>query len=267
MILSRTLSRRWWKTSLLVILAMGVMARLGVWQLDRLAQRRAFNARVEAQINQPLFGLRDAGLKADLEAMEYREVRAVGEYDFSWEVALRNQAWNNRSGVHLITPLRIANSDQVILVDRGWIPYEEYAVGNWEKFSEPGVSVVKGVIRRSQEKADFGWRTDPTPAPGEARLTAWNLVNVARIGEQLPYPILPVYIQQTPELGWEGLPYRSQPEVELSEGPHLGYALQWFTFAAVLGIGYPFYIRREEPTGVSLKDQSKEMQVRSGSLR
>jgi surfeit locus 1 family protein len=42
------------------------------------------------------------------------------------------------------------------------------------------------------------------------------------------------------------LPYRTQPKLELSEGPHMGYAMQWFTFAALLGIGYPFFIKRQE---------------------
>ena len=61
-----------------------------------------------------------------------------------------------------------------------------------------------------------------------------------------PYQLLPVYVQQAPDPAWTSLPYRSQPDVEISEGPHLGYALQWFTFSALLGLGYPVFIRRQE---------------------
>ena len=43
-------SRQWLKTTILVIAAVLVMIRLGFWQLDRLAQRRAFSERVEAQL-------------------------------------------------------------------------------------------------------------------------------------------------------------------------------------------------------------------------
>ena len=43
--LRRMFSRKWLLTTILVIAAMAVMARLGIWQLDRLHQRRAFNAR------------------------------------------------------------------------------------------------------------------------------------------------------------------------------------------------------------------------------
>ena len=51
--LRRMFSRKWLLTTILVIAAMAVMARLGIWQLDRLHQRRAFNARVSAQIDRP----------------------------------------------------------------------------------------------------------------------------------------------------------------------------------------------------------------------
>jgi surfeit locus 1 family protein len=51
--------------------------------------------------------------------------------------------------------------------------------------------------------------------------------------------LLPVYLLEAP--GPQGnavLPYRIEPEVDLSEGPHMGYALQWFAFAIVAGVVY-----------------------------
>jgi surfeit locus 1 family protein len=89
----------------------------------------------------------------------------------------------------------------------------------------------------------------------------------------LPYPLLPVYIQVTPvngqspdialgmttqQLASLKTPIPSQPVLDLSEGPHLGYAIQWFSFAVILGLGYPFYIRREEKrrnVGLLLNEQ------------
>jgi surfeit locus 1 family protein len=245
-ILARMFSRRWLLTTLLVMAAMAVMARLGIWQLDRLAQRRAFNARVLAQINQPPLKLAGSALNADLVNMEYRHIIVVGQYDFSQEVALRNQAHDNQYGVTLLTPLRIAGSNQSILVERGWIPADDFASGNLAKYHEDGMVEVHGLIRQSQSKPDFGFRVDPTLAPGQESLTTWNFVNVDRISQQVPYSMLPVYVQESPDPSWTGLPYRSEPTLDLSEGPHMGYAIQWFGFAALLGIGYPFYIRKEE---------------------
>lgn len=245
-ILARMFSRRWLLTTLLVMAAMAVMARLGIWQLDRLAQRRAFNARVLAQINQQPLKLAGDALNANLVNMEYRHVIVLGQYDFSQEVALRNQAHDNQYGVSLLTPLKIEGSNQSILVERGWIPASDFENGNLAKYHENGTVEVHGLIRQSESKADFGFRVDPTLAPGQERLTTWNFANVARISQQVPYSMLPVYIQESPDPSWTGLPYRSEPGLDLSEGPHMGYAIQWFGFAALLGIGYPFYIRKEE---------------------
>ena len=163
----RMFSRRWLLTTLLVILAMGVMARLGIWQLDRLSQRRAFNSRVQAQLDQSELDLTGENLNANLAGMEYRSIRVVGQYDHSQQIALRNQYWQNQWGVHLVTPLHIQNSDQVVLVDRGWIPADDFEAGDWYKYDEPGLVEVSGMIRASQSKADFGIRRDATPLPGQ----------------------------------------------------------------------------------------------------
>lgn len=249
MILLRFFSRRWILASLLVLAAAAVMVRLGIWQLDRLTQRRAFNARVLAQVNAPALDLSGNALTENLYDMEYRQVTVTGEYDFFQQVALRNQVWQNNWGVHLMTPLHISGSDQTILIDRGWIPGDDFeagqAEGRWPKYDEPGIVTIKGIIRRPQIKPDFGSITDPTPAAGQ-RLVAWNLANLPVISMQLPYKVLPVYIQQAPSPEWTSMPYRSQPELDLSEGPHMGYAIQWFTFATILLLGYPFFVFREE---------------------
>jgi surfeit locus 1 family protein len=245
-IIKSLFNRKWIFTTLLALAAMAVLARLGVWQLDRLEQRQVFNARVLAQIEAEPLDLNTGSIPPDLNTMEYRQVSVVGEYDHEHQVALRNQVWQSRSGVHLLTPLKVQGSDDIVLVDRGWIPLEDIEPERWDQYLEPGVVTVSGVIRASQQSPDFGKRVDPTPMPGES-LTAWHLADLERMEEQMPYDLLPVYIQQAPDitLSMETMPYRTQPDLELSEGPHLGYAVQWFTFALILGIGYPLYVRRE----------------------
>lgn len=245
-IILRMFGRRWFLATMLVILGVAVNIRLGIWQLDRLEQRRAFNARVLAQINQPTLELKGDALSMDLAGMEYRQVVVTGEYDLKHEVALRNQAWGNRLGVHLLTPLHIAGSEQAVLVDRGWVPLEGSDYHSWGEYPEPGMVTVRGVIRASQSKPDYGKRSDPVPAPGEPPLKMWYFANVEGISNQVPYSLLPVYIQQAPDPAWNNLPYRTQPDLDLSEGPHQSYAMQWFTFAFILGAGYPFFIRRQE---------------------
>lgn len=246
MSLGRLFSHQWWKTTVLVIAALAVMVRLGFWQLDRLDQRRAYNSRVEAQLAEPTLELVDENLELDLYNMEYRDAIIVGEYDHERQVVLRNQDWQGRLGVHLITPLVINGSQQAILVDRGWVPYEDFTAGTLDQFDQPGLVEINGTIRRSQSKPLIGGRADPIPAPGEAPLKIWTWINVSGIAQQIPYELLPVYLLSSPSQNADQLPYRSQLELDLSEGSHLGYAFQWFIFAAILAIGYPLYIRKEE---------------------
>lgn len=247
--LKHLLTVRWILTTLLVIAGVGVLIRLGFWQLDRLEWRRAFNARATSQLNAPELDLNASQPVDDLYEMEYRRVAVTGKYDFSQEVLLRNQVWENRLGYHVLTPMKITGSEWYVLVDRGWIPFED--ADSRSKYQEPGEIRVQGMLRRGQEKPDFGGVADPALAPGETRLDAWNVVNLPRITEQSKLKLLPGYIIQAPQASWTSLPYRSLPVIEISEGSHQSYAMQWFSFAAILGLGYPFFVRRQ------LKKQSR----------
>ena len=245
MLVGRLFSGKWIVATILSTVAIGVMVRLGIWQLDRLEQRRAFNAQVLEQVQKKQLVLTGDNLLLNLTSMEYRKVLVRGRYDFSQEVALRNQVWNDQIGVHLLTPLRISGSDQTVIVDRGWIPQEAYLTGEWSAFAESGDVEIEGIIRMPQSKADFGNLADPTAIPGE-RLDSWNLANIEQMSKQMSYPILPVYVQQFPEENRTKMPYRMAILPELSEGSHMSYAIQWFAFAAILAVGYPVYVKREQ---------------------
>lgn len=236
-------SKKWFGLFVISLLAAALFVRLGVWQLQRLEQRRLFNERFLRQTNQPFLDLSFASAELDLYEMEFRKVILEGSYDYQHEIAIRNQVHENRNGVHLVTPLHILGSNQTILVDRGWVPYEDFVDNDLDKFNEGEMVKIEGVIRRTKEKADFGGRTDPTPGPGDEFKKAWFFVNVAGISQQVPYHLVQsVYIQQTPDLKWTGLPVRSNYDVEISEGPHLGYAVQWFSFAVIAIFSVPVLI-------------------------
>lgn len=241
----RIFSREWILTTILVLLGSALCIRLGIWQLDRLEQRRAFNAHVEAMwAADPVDLSQDMDL--DLTEMEYRSICAAGEYDFDQQVALRNQYWRDRYGYHLLTPLVLENG-MAVIVDRGWIPAEDAETSEgWGQYDEPAMGEVCGIIRLGQVRPDVGGRPDPTLAAGQDRLEYWNNVNLTRLEEQMPYPLGSIYIQQDVDEADETPPVPYQPEIELTEGPHLGYAGQWFTFAAILFFGYPFFVRYRE---------------------
>lgn len=239
-------SRQWWKTTLLVLSAVGVMVRLGFWQLDRLSQRRAFNTMVTANQSKPAIDLNESIVSSiDLNDMEYRSIRVSGIYDHRHQVVLRNQVYEDRLGVHLLTPLHISGKDQTVLIDRGWIPFEDFVNNRLDRYDEPGQVQVIGMIRLSDGRVEETRRVDLPQNPA-ASVAALKFVNLDKVEELIGDNLLPIYIQQAPDPDWNRLPHRILPEFDLTEGPHLGYAIQWFIFAGLLGVGYPFYIRREE---------------------
>ena len=242
MIFKKMFSRAWLITTLLVFLGTAFCIRMGIWQLDRLKQRRAFNAQVISMRAEELLDL-NQNLPADISSMEWRAVTVTGEYDFENQVALRNQYYGDQYGYHLITPLLFSGG--AVLVDRGWISADGNAAAKrdaWRKYDETGQVTVTGQIRLGQAKPAFGGVADAETG----QLEVWNNLNVVRISEQSPYPILSVYVQPNEIKNDTVPPIPFQPVVELSEGSHFGYALQWFSFATILFVGYPFYLRKQE---------------------
>jgi surfeit locus 1 family protein len=241
-ILLNAFSRRWRFATLLVVVGTAVLVRLGVWQMDRLEQRRAFNAQVESARSQPALDL-NLEQPEDITAMEWRAVYFVGKYDFENQIAVRNQYHGDQYGYHLLTPL--LSHDKAVLVDRGWIPADgNSSPADWRKYDEPGVVAVTGQIRLGSGKPAFGGVADALPEDG-SRLEIWNNADVEKISMQLPYPILTVYLQAKADPHDAAPPIPFQPELELTEGPHFGYAVQWFIFAALLFFGYPLYLKKQ----------------------
>jgi surfeit locus 1 family protein len=237
-------NRRWWWATLLVIIGVALLARLGFWQLDRLEQRRAYNSELAQQLAAPPFLLAAEGLPGEPATWRHRQVLVEGEFDFSHQIVLLAQNYQGRPGVHLITPLRIAGSETAVLVDRGWIPAREAAPGQLAQYDVPGPVMITGTLQTTQALP----RTANQPAQAtsaEPRLE-WYRVDIPAIQAQVPYPLLPLYVQQAPAGGGPAeLPYQIAATEPLSEGSHLGYAVQWFTFALMLAVGYFFFVLRQ----------------------
>jgi cytochrome oxidase assembly protein ShyY1 len=103
-----------------------------------------------------------------------------------------------------------------------------------------GPVTVTGLLQETQTKELFG-ATDPSTG----RLTDMARVDVARMQQQIPYPVIPAWVQlQTQQ------PPQPGPEPELiaapvlDDGPHLSYAVQWFIFSIIAIFGYPMILRR-----------------------
>ncbi len=259
-------SRRWWLPTLLVVAGVYVLVQLGLWQLDRLDQRREFNQFVASRWDQEPYDLAENALPADLSTLEYRRVQLNGELDYANQIVLKNQIRNDAPGVSLVTPLRLEDG-RAVLVERGWVPLSDATPDQWAQYAEPDNALIVGMIQESQLL--------PGAQPPDEPQIEWFRIDVEAIQQQIPYELLPVFVTQLPEPGRSinTLPYREVP-FNLSEGNHFSYALQWFMFAAILGFGYlqymGYYDRRakqivsaeeSEPTGEQARTASENDKV------
>jgi surfeit locus 1 family protein len=213
---------------------------LGIWQIARLHQRQQFNAAVRAGLAlppAPVSTLLPDG--TDPEPVRYRRVEATGTYDTEHEFVLYGRTQNSQAGNHLLTPLLLADG-HAILVDRGWVPLDIDEPGAPGAAPPSGDVDVEGVLLSSEG--------GPPGAVGTADVPETTLprADLATIQSQLPYPIAPDYLllqRQTPDQP-NGLPQPS-PLPELSDGPHLSYAIQWFMFASIAVTGFFVLVLRE----------------------
>lgn len=235
-------SKKWLIPTLLVLLGTALCIRLGIWQLDRLEQRRAFNTQVESMRATEILDLNQS-VPENITSMEWRAVTITGEYDFENQIALRNQYHENKYGYHLITPLLFDGG--AVFVNRGWIPAQTSSTAqDWRAYDQTGVITVQGLIRLGQSKPAFGGVVDALPQDGTP-LQVWNNLDLEKISAQVSYPVLEIFIQPNVNETNSTPPIAYQPTITLTEGPHFEYALQWFTFAAILFFGYPFYVRKQ----------------------
>lgn len=239
----RIFSRRWFLTTVLVFTGAILCTQLGIWQLDRLEQRQVFNRQVLSMRSMEELDL-NLEVPEDIRSMEWRAVSVRGRYDFENQVALRNQYFQNRLGFHLITPLVF--EDKAVMVDRGWIPMEgNETKEDWRKYDQGGFVDIVGQIRLDQPARLLGGAPEADLTNGQTRRSLWINMDLEGLAGQIPYPILPVFVQPEATEAEINLPVPTQPKIELTEGPHFGYAVQWFVFAAMLIIGYPYYLSKQ----------------------
>ena len=237
-LLKQLFSRRWIGGTILVLVVMALFVRLGIWQLARLDERRGQNAVLQAALDASPLDL--AQPLPDLpEALANRRATVTGEYDFAEERVVLLQTWQGQTGVMLLTPLMIdGEANTAVLVNRGWVPQNAYEAGELSRYqTAAGTVQVNGYLALSQPN-----RTQ-TNEPAGAEVYR---MNVDDIDAALPYDLLPVILVDAPPDDGTDLepPFRAPREVDLSEGPHLSYAVQWFIFTLLTGSMYVYFVRR-----------------------
>ena len=219
----------------LVVAAAAVCVRLGIWQLDRLAQRRAYNASVAARFDAGAEPLVDA-LARDTADARWRRVRARLVPDYAREVVLASRSLNGSPGVWIVTPAPTGQGDTLVAWVRGWV------------YSANGRTVDLSEWREA-DTVDVDARVDAfhRPAQGAVRLPsdarAFRWLERDTLAAEWGAPVASMLLYQLGDtLGGHAstggrVPARF-PLPTMDEGPHRSYAIQWFSFATVFVVGY-----------------------------
>ncbi len=218
----------------------GLFARLGAWQLSRLAERRAFNATLAARLQAPPAGI--ATLPADTGVGHYRRVSAGGVYLYEREVVYAGRTRQGSPGVNLLTPLRIAGRDTVVMVNRGWAYSPDASTIDQPHWREADSASVAGFA----ETFPGTERSGGSPAAGGSlRARKVHTLDRAAIERAVGLPVSPYVLVQTSDsaVRRDSVPARLTLPV-LDEGPHQNYAVQWFSFAAIaIAGGFALFFR------------------------
>ena len=197
-----------------------VCARLGVWQMDRLRERRAANIVALAARSAPSVRL-EGGTPISAE-LDGREVSAIGRYDHEHDVVLRGRVYAGSPGVEVVTPLVLEGGRTAVLVNRGFLPAPDAVTAQTDSVREFGRVRVNGTALLLASGGGA-----PLERGGH---TTWARLDREALGARIPYQIAPVYIRQTPDTALPRFPRRLEP-LPIDDGPHLSYAIQWFAFA------------------------------------
>lgn len=225
-------SVRRWSIPIVAGLAALLFIRLGIWQLDRLSQRRTLNALVRAQLDLPPMVIPPVPLESD--SLDYRRGTVHGVYDLDRQVVEMARSHQGGPAVHVVTPLVFGDS-VAVLVERGWVPSPDSRSVNLNAIAEPESTTVEGVMLPAMHA---------TQPPSTDWPTYVRSADPATLQRLYPYRLLPAVLRRTePSPDTPGA-LRAIPMPRLDNGPHLSYAIQWFAFATIAIIGGVILFRR-----------------------
>jgi surfeit locus 1 family protein len=226
--------RQVWLFVAFALIGAAVFVRLGIWQLHRRTERRTRNALITARLRSPEVDV--TAVPGDTAAARFRRVRVSGTPDYDHELIYAARSYKGSPGVNLLTPVRFAGRDTAVIVDRGWVYAPDGATVDLAKWHDRD-STFTGYV---EELPSSGGST----YSGRPRIIARMSLDVIR--RALPYPVAPVYVVVLGDSAVAADRVARLSVPPLDDGPHMGYALQWFAFAtiAVVGAGFVLSGRR-----------------------
>ncbi len=220
------LTPRWLGIVALTAVASYVMVLLGQWQWGRYEQRSSINARIDASQTA-------APVPLEPGTPEWTRATVTGEYDQELQVLVRNRTVNGRVGYEVLTPLILADGSAV-LIDRGWVAPDPAGPTVTPPIPAPpkGQVTINGRVRFTE--------SDPRLELREGRWEA-RRIGLPEIASKVPYRLAQTYLLADDEVT-DLVPVPSERE---NDWLNLGYAVQWWIFAAGAFVALAWLARKE----------------------
>lgn len=214
---------------LAAMLAVVLFARLGIWQMHRADEAKAFQAAIAAQAQAAPLRLDAAALGDDPGQFHWRPVEVSGAWDNAHQILLDNQVADGAAGYFVFTPLRLPGCGCAALVNRGWIP------AGADRAALPSIPpasarpTIRGVAAPAPASG-FGIEPGAAERLGAGLLRAQRL-NPAELSAWTGLRIAPLTVLLAPDEP-DGFRRRWRPP-DAHADRHIAYALQWFLFALI----------------------------------
>ena len=225
-------SIRSWLIALATVLGLAATLALGIWHLDRAHQKLALQAAIEAKKRLPALDQRALVAANGAPDLMYREVMLRGTWVAPHTVFLDNRQMLGRPGFYVLTPLRLAGSDAVVLVQRGWVQRNFL-----ERERLPSIETPVGVVQ-------LRGRIAPPPAKlyefeGAGSGPIRQNLDMTDFGAETRLALLALLVVQIDPAS-EGLK-RDWPEAASGVEKHYGYAFQWLALSGLITILYVWF--------------------------
>ncbi len=243
------------------LICIPLFINFGLWQYNKAQQKIAIqavynHAKINGALQFPLLSNQHQTL--DIADWKYKKVTVTGVYEPKYQFLLDNQVEGDRIGFHVITPLKIDNTDEYVLVNRGWILGNDTHT-NLPTFTTPkGLQTVVGQIWVPSKKIfSLESKTISSDLPkNEAWKLVWQYMNIDDYQLRVPFTVSNMAIKLDPASNAGGFVRNWQVAAERIT-THMGYAYQWFGFAlaALLIFIYMSFskIRPEENADLNTK--------------
>jgi surfeit locus 1 family protein len=228
----KTLSARQRRIVVLLaaLLSASITARLGVWQLDRAAQKQSMQHALDERSRLPALQASELARDAAAAALQHhRSVHVQGRWLGERTIALENRPLNGRAGFIVVTPLALEGSLGHVLVQRGWVARDAS-----ERLLLPAFTTRSGLVDVQGRVAAAPSRLFDFAGPAASGPIRQNL-DLAEFSAEIGFALRPLSILQMDDAAnrEDGL-RREWPAPALDVHKHYGYAAQWFALALLI---------------------------------